>query len=341
VKLVEQSVTRTDLYSLVWSEPMGGIAARFGISDVGLRKICDKAGKIGRRPALPVATGGSDGMIIIARSGIRNSDLDAELPDDISSLVTALRTEDGPLAVPQRARTHPLVAKLTAENRSRPKPIEFRRRRFLNVLFAEVELRGGRIATGERHDVKITIAGEPLDVTVREPWKMKREPPTDEERRKAWAEGRSPTSNPTGTLQLRIESWFDAPIRKCWRDGKDNPLEKQIRSILIGFLIAASFDRKRRIEREAEHHRQVLAERNRAAAEERRRKEKEQFDALIGEVSAWEQAARIRRYVEAWASARSQNCDAENADEWAEWARRLADRIDPILATRELRAHDT
>jgi hypothetical protein len=135
---------------------------------------------------------------------------------------------------------------------------------------------------------------------------------------------------------LRIESWFDAPIRKQWRDGSENPLENQVRSILIGFLVAASFDRKRRIEREDEHRRQVVAEQRRAAAEDRRRMEKEQFDALLGEVSAWEQAARIRRYVDArLAITGAQNGGAANAHEWAEWARGVADRLDPTKALRE------
>jgi hypothetical protein len=77
--------------------------------------------------------------------------------------------------VPQRVHTPPLVTKLATEDDARPQPIEIRRRRFLNFLFAEVERRGGKVATGERHEFQITIAGEPLDVTVREPWKMRRE----------------------------------------------------------------------------------------------------------------------------------------------------------------------
>lgn len=33
---------RTVLYKEVWSEPMGVVAARYGISDVMLKKICRK-----------------------------------------------------------------------------------------------------------------------------------------------------------------------------------------------------------------------------------------------------------------------------------------------------------
>ena len=112
-------------------------------------------------------------------------------------------------------------------------------------------------------------------------------------------------------------------------------MENQIQSILVGLLVAASFDRKLRLERAQERQRQVL----RMAAEERHRKGKEQFDALLREISAWEQAVRIRRYVEAClATAGLQNGDAENAHKWAEWARALADGLDPIKALRESRA---
>lgn len=35
-------MTRTELYTLVWSKPMIHLAREFGLSDVGLRKICVK-----------------------------------------------------------------------------------------------------------------------------------------------------------------------------------------------------------------------------------------------------------------------------------------------------------
>lgn len=107
---------------------------------------------------------------MITRSGIRTSDIEATLPADIAYLIATLRDVDEPLTMPQRVRPHPLIAKLALEDQSRPKPIEFRRRRFLNFLFAEVEQRGGKVTSGERHEFKVTVAGEPLNVTVREPW---------------------------------------------------------------------------------------------------------------------------------------------------------------------------
>ena len=45
------TLTREELYELVWSEPMWTLAQRFGLSDVGLAKTC-------RRFRIPVPSRG-------------------------------------------------------------------------------------------------------------------------------------------------------------------------------------------------------------------------------------------------------------------------------------------
>jgi hypothetical protein len=42
LEMPEQRLTRRAMYDLVWSRPMTKVAADFGISDVALKKICDK-----------------------------------------------------------------------------------------------------------------------------------------------------------------------------------------------------------------------------------------------------------------------------------------------------------
>jgi hypothetical protein len=44
-------ISRNDLYDLIWAEPMSKLAERFGISDVGLAKVC-------RRSDIPAPTRG-------------------------------------------------------------------------------------------------------------------------------------------------------------------------------------------------------------------------------------------------------------------------------------------
>ena len=39
---VRHTISREELYSLVWQTPLSRLAKRFGLSDVGLRKICVK-----------------------------------------------------------------------------------------------------------------------------------------------------------------------------------------------------------------------------------------------------------------------------------------------------------
>jgi len=38
----ERVVTREELYRLVWSKPITELAKEFGMSDVGLAKVCKK-----------------------------------------------------------------------------------------------------------------------------------------------------------------------------------------------------------------------------------------------------------------------------------------------------------
>lgn len=79
-----QTLSRQELYDLVWSEPMRNLAPRFGISDVALKKTClraglptpergywalKEAGKKTFQPPLPERGPGIDDMVGIANGG--------------------------------------------------------------------------------------------------------------------------------------------------------------------------------------------------------------------------------------------------------------------------------
>jgi len=76
----ERKITREDLYKLVWSKPLTELAKEFGISDVGLAKICKRlnvprpyrgywallaAGRKMSIPKLPPAKKGTPGQAFI------------------------------------------------------------------------------------------------------------------------------------------------------------------------------------------------------------------------------------------------------------------------------------
>src|SRR3984885_2440146 len=83
-----EQLSRTKLYDLVLSEPMWNLSARFGISDVALKKACARAiiptpergywakkeaGKETFQAVLPMRPPGMDDEVSIASGGNRSS----------------------------------------------------------------------------------------------------------------------------------------------------------------------------------------------------------------------------------------------------------------------------
>jgi hypothetical protein len=79
-----EQFSRKSLYDLVWSQPMKTLAARFEISDVALKKTCERAavptpdrgywakkeaGKGTFQVPLPVRSPGMDDEVVIAAGG--------------------------------------------------------------------------------------------------------------------------------------------------------------------------------------------------------------------------------------------------------------------------------
>ncbi len=97
------NVTREELYEEVWSKPMTKACKKYGISDVGLRKICKKHniptplqgywakllhGKPVRKIELPKSTGSDQDMIIIYGQqehlkGQKSRKLDVHIPEEL------------------------------------------------------------------------------------------------------------------------------------------------------------------------------------------------------------------------------------------------------------------
>jgi hypothetical protein len=86
---VHQDFERQKLYEEIWSEPVTKVSKRYGISDVGLRKICVSldipvppvghwaklaAGKTVEKPALPASKGATSYRRTVFRDE-RNDDL--------------------------------------------------------------------------------------------------------------------------------------------------------------------------------------------------------------------------------------------------------------------------
>lgn len=145
----------------------------------------------------------------------------------------------------------------------------------------------------------------------------------------------------TDELVLRIRSvwWPERRVKKEWTDKPDLPLEQQLNDIVEGLIAAAAVQRKQRISQEeaARRHRQEELERwKRQEAEEA---EVRRFEGLIRQVGRWRQANEIRAYVKkvkGRAKAARRGETRTHLQEWAAWALRYADEIDPTASAKAI-----
>jgi hypothetical protein len=178
------TLTREQLYELVWSEPMRLLSKQIGISDVAIAKHCRKigvpipergywnklqAGKNVTKAALPVRDLGtidrvelSGTLDSVLRDRIKGEPGASDLIDEsIDVLAERFRKRLGTVTIPRSfSRTHPLVDKLLQKDEARRQnyltspyswnepcfdaPFERRRLQFINGLFLGFEKVGGK-----------------------------------------------------------------------------------------------------------------------------------------------------------------------------------------------------
>lgn len=149
---------------------------------------------------------------------------------------------------------------------------------------------------------------------------------------------------PSGILCLTLNDpdfYWDSHFRKNWRDSEKRPLENGLDSFMKGLLNLA-VHKKERIRQKEEEKRQQL-ERQRIMQEEERfraeklrqiKEEQKRLSGLVSAAEAWKKSILVRDFinaVEAAARAGSYLLEPkEELEDWLEWAREQADRLDPL-----------
>jgi hypothetical protein len=124
------SLSRTELYQLVWSEPMIKVAPRFGLSDVGLAKVCKRYNiprppvgywaqkQFGKQPAQTPLPEAAEGLRSIRFLEEERQQLAASVPvvedrvsdDQLKKLIAFEEEPSNQVAVPEQvAKYHPFV----------------------------------------------------------------------------------------------------------------------------------------------------------------------------------------------------------------------------------------
>jgi hypothetical protein len=362
------TLTREQLHEQVWSTPMRHLAKQYGLSDVGLAKLCEKH-SIPRPPQgywIRKEHGKADPRIplpAIADEALQKITLQAQNAGALyvdESVVAERRTQNR-ITVPERLRNpHPLVAAtvkaLRCEEPDHEGLIRARGRdilpvtvtattlsramRIMHALIIALEKGGHSLLIETSQDGGSTmyavIERERVEFALREARKQEPHVVTaDEERALAISTWRTVPLydlRPTGRLRLEIATYSNRRVRRLWQDGKKQSLENCLNEVIISFLTLANEAKARRQHREEELRRRQEWERHREEKLRLIQQEERRVEELVSAAEAWHQSHRIRAYLNAVRDA-AINAPVEDGSElaqWLTWADNQADRLDPL-----------
>ena len=215
-------LTREELYAKVWATPMRHLSQEYGLSDVGLAKICRKHnipkppvgywaklmnGKKVKQPPLPKVTEERLQKVTI-RKYVETQE-DEQIDDEFLRLAAAESDEANCIVVPVSLRSpHPLVGR-TREYLAEALEAPYRRSdvvragrdcldvaaskkglsramRVMDALIKAIEKRGHAVAIRQqqygRPETIVTIKGEELGLRLREKLDQVTHEPTEEEK---------------------------------------------------------------------------------------------------------------------------------------------------------------
>ena len=332
-------IDREDLYKRVWTESARKLAAQYGISDVGLSKICKKLNvpkpprgywamiASGKRPPqklLPKLRYGQSSKYVLHVS--TNKKQTQEESDEARNLIISLEKPENLISIPKRlSDIHPLIAEMR-DGFAKDKPGEnglirplgkfycdmrvapgnvSRALRILNTLIKELESRDVEIIIkkDKTPSARFVMFGEELEIFIHEKVRRTDHILTEIEKKKQkkeyWYSQPRWDYMPTGKLSLGVDAWGLYDIRKKWSDTKHRIIEDILNEFIIGVIRAADFLRRRRIEHEEEQRRREEEYRRREEEKKRIEIEKAKLQELENQAYLWAKSEQLRAYIEA------------------------------------------
>lgn len=339
------TLTRRQLYDRVWQEPMIRLARSFGISDVGLAKICRKHDiprpprgywakkEFGQSPPqIPLPKSDGDCEIEMLDPSVRAAQ-SPPLPNEVLQTLKRETEAEARINVAESLRgAHELVSRanqemqeLRADSRgllasSKKSTLELRvskaalRRALLvaDALLKALESRGYVIKAGPSAE----ISGVDVGFGIEEEFETKREEIGDHDLEGRYEFGHSRYNDkrvPSGRLIIRLRdggAYWARGARHTWRDSDKRRVEDCLNKVVQGLIAHAA--------RLKEHNEEVKRrEQDRLAAEARR-----------------EEDAKARARKRDLVKAERARVDAllQQARSWQE-SRNLRDYVDEVRRT--------
>ena len=334
-----------------------------------------EAGKETFQAVLPMRPPGMDDEVSIASGGNRSYQYRNEeeilgfvgAPPQFAEPIETVRARIAEtvdhVAVPHKVRTwHPTVERLLKEDEKRrakqltdpypmswdkplfDNPFERRRLRVLNSLFLAVAKMNGKasVCGREAREIRISFFQQHLCLTLDRPKRSNRQPQV-----------LNTTGESSDTrLCLTILSGFGSEtVLAFWQDEDAQKLEMYMTDVAVQTILTAEIQYREnalrqyqwRVRRKAEleeEERKRKVEAERAEKERQKRIEQARINRLLRDAEAFQQAGEIRKYVEVirLAMARDSSSLMDEVEQWSEWALAQANRIDPAIGGRFLKA---
>ena len=355
-------LTREELYRKVWAQATVKVAAEFGISDVGLAKICRKmnvpkpplgywrrietGAKIDRTP-LPEASETATEFVFLYVS---------DDPDKVSEEIQVkidleVLPENQIKIAEDLIADHPLVRKTqqfyeqhkdnnSTEPFSPPNGKGYpnisvssaqshRALLITDAIFKAAEKRGYDVTVSADHwgeETRIMKEGEEVRFALYESVrKTQRELTAEEKKKPPYLLDIPNEYQADGKLTVKINQRWSSYQR--WSDRKNEPLQDRLNEVLasiVAMLESLVYEKRKREEEE----------RRRQEAIRRREEEKQRRDKLEADVHSWRKSRDVDDYLDAYEARLIKEKGAVIWDspeaEWLAWARRYAASINPL-----------
>lgn len=360
----EITISRQELYNLVWAKPVVQIAKEFGISDVAIAKICKKMnipkpglgywakkefGKKTKMIPLPERRVGDVESYTIRKS------VEPYFKPETDSIRKYRefeeRSENKIMVKSSLRNPHPLVQearmKLSNPYIDRYKKCSGRgdcldisvskdniRRSLLimDALLKGLTKRGYAVTLskfGENKTVTtVNVDGEKFWISLQEA--SKTIPIENSKRDDGWySSSRNYDYAPTGKLTLQITNFYHGS--KSVSDGKTQRVEDKLNSFILMLVKAGEYDKNWRMEREIE--RKEAEEKEQMEREIQLAKEREQqrVKELFDNAATWNKCVLARDYITAVKCHADEEANEGDLDSWVLWASQQVDRVESRL----------
>lgn len=363
-------IDRRELYDQIWATPASQLCRKFGISDVGLAKLCKRYsvprpprgywakkrnGKPTRRLPLPPDPDETPSTIEIHPTPPREKKVVSPAAE---KRITAEKATGPAIVVRVRLNApHPLVDR-TRDRLGSAKPDYHlgllrpndkgcldvavgpesvdRSMRIMDALLRALEARGYRVRVDEdvyRPRTLVEVDGETIPIRLTERVRMKPRPPSGTSHFRDFRNA-EPLHAPTGDLRLQILRDSGSYAIHTWQCKARKPIEDQLKEFVVG-LVEQSEELKARRERaRLERLDQERRRRIREEEERLRREEEDRVRWVEATLDSWRRGRDLARMIQ---DARDRASDVgvpitpeSRLGKWIEVAERRVAMLDPL-----------